>query len=152
MIFDALSNSAHYVALHERFRAAFAFLDKVTREDLPTGRYELDGDGLFAMVQEYDTLRADQSRFEGHKRYIDIQYIVRESEVIEVVEQSQAVADGEYSEEKDVCFYEDHDTSVRAVLHAGEYGIFMPHDIHKPGMSAGDMPEHVKKVVVKVKI
>ena len=67
MIFDTLKNSACYEGVHARFKAAFAFLEKATREDLPVGRYELDGSDLFAMVQEYETNPPDHVRFEGHR-------------------------------------------------------------------------------------
>lgn len=152
MIFDTLKNSACYEGVHARFKDAFAFLEKATREDLPVGRYELDGSELFAMVQEYETNPPDHVRFEGHRSYIDIQYLMRGVEVIEVVDLSSAEAEGEFSEEKDVGFFKDHSEPVRAILHAGEFGIFLPHDIHKPGMELGNNPASVKKIVVKVKI
>lgn len=152
MIFDTLKNSAYYESINPRFGAAFDFLEKATREDLPVGRYELEGDDLFAMVQEYETNPPDHVRFEGHKRYIDIQYIMRGVEVIEVTDLSVAEPDGVFLDEKDVGFYKDHKEPVRAILHAGEYGIFLPHDIHKPGMVFGNTPAPVKKIVVKVKV
>lgn len=152
MIFDTLKSSAYYESVHPRFKAAFDFLEKATREDLPVGRYELEGRDLFAMVQEYETNPPDHVRFEGHKRYIDIQYIMRGVEVIEVTDLSLAEAEGVYSDEKDVCFFKDSAEPVRAILHTGEYGVFLPHDIHKPGMMFGKTPAPVKKVVVKVKI
>ncbi|MBE6602054.1 MAG: DUF386 domain-containing protein [Ruminococcaceae bacterium] len=152
MIFDSLKNSEIYEGIHEKFAEAFAFLEQATKEDLPIGRYELDGQTLYAMVQEYDTKSAREMRFEGHRRYVDIQYIMRGCEAIEVAELSRVEADGAYSEEKDVCFFGDCGSSTRAVLHAGEYGIFFPHDIHKPGLTADGAPSAVKKIVVKVQI
>ncbi|MBQ9806737.1 MAG: YhcH/YjgK/YiaL family protein [Clostridia bacterium] len=152
MIFDTLKNTAYYESIHPRFKAAFAFLEKATREDLPVGRYELEGSDLFAMVQEYETNPPDHVRFEGHRRYIDIQYLMRGVEVIEVTDLSVAEAEGMYSDEKDACFFKDHAEPVRAILHAGEYGVFLPHDIHKPGMALGTIPAPVKKIVVKIKI
>ena len=77
---------------------------------------------------------------------------MRGVEVIEVVDLSSAEAEGEFSDEKDVGFFKDHSEPVRAILHAGEFGIFLPHDIHKPGMALGNNPASVKKIVVKVKI
>ena len=152
MIFDTLKNSSCYEGVHARFQEAFAFLEKATREDLPVGRYELDGTDLYAMVQEYKTNPPDRVRFEGHRRYIDIQYLMCGVEVIEVTELSHAEAEDVYVDERDVCFFKDSAEPVRAILHAGEYGIFLPHDIHKPGMAHGDTPSFVKKIVVKVKI
>ena len=69
-----------------------------------------------------------------------------------MIDLSLAESNGEYNTEKDVGFFKDHKSSTRAILHAGEYGIFFPHDIHKPGLSVGADPAAVKKIVVKVKI
>ena len=51
MILDVLANSARYEGLHEGFKKAFDFL-KEAHKNLPElGRYELDGDKVFALVQ-----------------------------------------------------------------------------------------------------
>ena len=152
MIFDCLKNAERYTALHARFAAAFAFLDRATQEQLPTGRYELDGEALFAMVQEYDTNPPENNRFEAHRRYIDIQYVIEGNEAIEAAEIDRFTPDGDFSEERDVGFYRDVANPTRAILTAGEYGIFFPHDVHKPGLHAALAPEKVRKIVVKVRV
>ena len=152
MIIDALQNCSHYLAVHPRFEAAFAFLKKAVDENLPIGRYELDGVDLYAMVQEYDTAVDSQARFEGHRRYIDIQFLISGSEAVELVEIDSAKADCPYDEAKDICFFGSAAAPTRAILHAGEYGVFFPHDLHKPGLATSDAAKPVKKVVVKVKI
>jgi len=152
MIFDRLENCWRYEALHAHFAAAFAFLKKATEEQLPVGRYELDGENLFAMVQEYQTLAADKSRMEGHRRYIDIQYLIRGNEKIEVIPLSKGTPTVPYSEERDVGFFEDAESPVSLPIGAGEYAILWPEDLHKPGMMQGNAPTLVKKVVVKIRI
>ena len=152
MIFDRLENASLYGGVHEKFEAAFAFLTRAVREELPVGRYELDGDKLFAMVQEYDTDPTRENRFEGHLKYIDIQFVVSGEEAFETVDVSVAKADTDYNAEKDVRFYENGEKDASAFLSAVAYAIFFPHDIHKPGLAARGKATHVKKIVVKVKI
>lgn len=152
MIIDAMQHSSNYAAVHPRFEAAFAFLKKAVEEQLPVGRYELDGSELYAMVQEYETSDGSKSRLEGHRRYIDIQFLISGTEAVELVEIAGAKEDCPYDEAKDVCFFASDATPTRAVLHAGEYGIFFAHDLHKPGLSVNGEPQKVKKVVVKIKI
>ena len=151
MIFDSLKNAERYCALHPAFAAAFAFLERATQENLPVGRYELDGTALYAMIQAYDTNPPENNRFEAHRRYIDIQYIVSGKEAMEVAELSRTTPDGDFSDERDVGFYKDVPNATRAILTAGEYGIFFPHDVHKPGLFV-NAPETVRKIVVKVKM
>ncbi len=46
---------------------------------------------------------------------------------------------------------EDCEKASKAVLQAGEYGIFFPWDAHKPGLCYGGNPDTVRKIVVKVR-
>jgi YhcH/YjgK/YiaL family protein len=149
MIIDNLSNSHQYRQTHKGFAEAFSFLEKAVEEKLPAGRYEIDGDRVFAFIQEYTS--KTESSFEGHKNYIDIQFIVEGTEVIYAADISPMTVKEEYSAERDVMFLEDCEKATMAVLQAGEYGIFFPWDAHKPGLCYGGNPDTVRKIVVKVR-
>ncbi len=146
MIVDSLKNCEKYIFSHEGFDKAFAFLKKAAEENLPVGRYEIDGDKVFAFIQEY-TSKTDSS-FEAHKNYIDIQFILSGTEVMKVADISQMTVSVPYTE--DVMFFEDNKRASELVIEAGEYGIFFPWDAHMPGLCL-DTPANVKKAVVKVK-
>lgn len=146
MIVDSLKNCDKYVSCHDGFDKAFAFLRRASEENLSVGRYEIDGDRVFAFIQEYTS--KTESSFEAHKNYIDIQFILSGTEVMKVCDISQVKISVPYTE--DVMFFEDNERASVTVVEAGEYGIFFPWDAHKPGLCF-DTPEEVKKVVVKVK-
>ena len=152
MVFDTLENCSKYFGMHENFQKAFEFLKKATEENYEVGKYEIDGENLFASVQEYTTKYPEESKFEGHKKYIDIQYLISGTEVIEVVDIEKAVSEIPYDCEKDVEFYKENEKAGKGIIEGGEYGIFMPYDIHKPGMCFKNNPDFVKKIVVKVKV
>ena len=152
MIADNLNNFALYNNVHKNFAPAFEFIKKATAENLPVGRYELDGDNLFALVQEYDSKAVDVAKNEAHQRYIDIQHIISGTESLAFFDISKGVAKTEYNDVKDVQFYEDCPSASVCILAAGEYAIFFPHDIHKPGMCINGVSTPVKKVVVKIKV
>ena len=76
MIIDTLAESQLIYPLHPSFEQAFTFLRSTDLKSLPTGRISIDGDAIYALVQEYQTKPVDQGKWESHKRYIDIQYIV----------------------------------------------------------------------------
>lgn len=149
MIIDKLENSHKYIGSHKGFADGFAFLQKAVTENLPVGRYEIDGDNVFAFIQEYTS--KTESAFETHKNYIDIQFVASGVEVIEVADIANMKETIPYSPEKDVTFYEDFDKATVAVIEAGAYGIFFPWDAHKPGLALNSNPDEVKKIVVKVK-
>ena len=146
MIIDRLENYEKYSNSHKGFAESFAFLQKAVAENLPVGRYEIDGDNIFAFIQEYTS--KTESAFETHKNYIDIQFILSGAEVMKVCDISQLKISVPYTE--DVMFFEDNERASVIVIEEGEYGIFFPWDAHKPGLCF-DVPDKVKKVVVKVK-
>ena len=149
MIIDRLENSHKYNDSHKGFAKSFAFLQKAVAENLPVGRYEIDGDNVFAFIQEYKS--KTESAFETHKNYIDIQFVDSGVEVIEVTDIANMKEAIPYSPEKDVTFYDDYDKATVAVIESGAYGIFFPWDAHKPGLAFKGNPDEVKKIVVKVK-
>ena len=152
MIIANLKNSNLYYGVNPGFETAFKFLERAAVEDLPVGRYELDGDRVYAMVQSYETKPSEAGAYEGHEKYIDVQFIISGIECIEFVDISKAAVKTPYDPAKDAAFFENSPLSGKAVFEAGEYGIFFPHDIHKPGRIYGEAAAPVKKVVVKVKV
>lgn len=151
MIIDNLKNCEKYNCIHGGFKNAFDFIKKAINENLPLGRYELEGED-FAFIQEYTTRDQEDCIFEGHRKYIDIQYIISGVEVIKVADISKTVFKDEYDEQKDVQFFKDCKRAATTVIDAGEYGIFFPYDIHKPGMSLEGNKAPLKKIVVKVRV
>ncbi len=151
MVFDSIKNCATYYGMHKSFEKAFDFVKKAVDENLPVGKYELDGKDLFASIQEYNSKTDEQAKNEAHKNYIDIQYVISGKEIIESVEIEKATPNTEYNAEKDVMFYQKSEDAVKLVLSAGEYAILYPQDVHRPGLCV-DSPAPVKKIVVKVKM
>jgi len=152
MIVDNLSNSKMYYGLSNKFEKAFDFIKKTIEENLPVGKYEIDGTEVYGLVQEYTSKTEEQGKFEGHRKYIDIQYIISGIETIEVIDISKAKANTEYNNVKDIEFYDNNEKTGSVVLEDGEYAILYPNDIHKPGLAFKGENSPVKKIVVKVKI
>lgn len=151
MIFDSIKNKELYIANNESFNKAFEFIKRAVEQDLPAGKYEIDGNEIYASVQEYTTKNPEEGLFEGHKKYIDVQYVISGVEQIYVVDVSKTETAKEYDEKIDAAFFTCRDEYCNAVLEAGDFCIFYPHDIHKPGLSFGKNSS-VKKIVVKIAI
>lgn len=152
MIIDKIENCNLYYGAHPNFEKAFDFIKKALAENLPVGKYELDGKDLFASVQEYNPKEEQAARYEGHEKYIDIQYIASGEEYVEVTDISKTSPITEYNAEKDVQFYETCKPVWKGVWTENEYGIFFPHDIHRPGMRVNGVSAPVKKILVKIKL
>ena len=152
MIIDNLKNCGLYYGTHKRFESAFDFIKKAEAENLEIGKYEIDGKNLYAIVQEYTTKLPEDAKFETHKNYIDIQYIISGREEMEVCDLSRAEATTEYNGEKDVQFFVPKAETTKLTMQAGDYAIFFPDDIHMPGVSPKGENVAVKKIVAKVRI
>ena len=152
MIFDNLKNKELYYAVNDKFKAAFDFIEKAMNDDIEIGKHEIDGKSLYAAVSSYTSKATDVAKFEGHENYIDIQVVMSGIEKIGNIEISEAEENVPYNSEKDVAFYKDADNASFVVAKKGDFAVFFPNDIHKPGMTFGDTPTEVKKLVVKVRV
>jgi biofilm protein TabA len=146
MIADRLANRSVDDRVPARVRQALEYLRTTDMAAIPPGRHELDGDRLFALVQEYTTRPADECVWEAHRKYIDIQYVVRGAERIGHHARAQAVEREPYDPVRDVALFEPGASYVTVT--AGGFAIFGPEDVHSPGVALGD-PATVRKVVVK---
>lgn len=61
--------------LGERILEAIAFIEKINYADYEIGKHVVNED-FFFIVQEYVAKEPEKARFEAHKNYVDIQYIV----------------------------------------------------------------------------
>lgn len=71
---------------------------------IEVGRYEIDADNLFALVQKYDSIPKEQGKWECHRKYIDIQFIAEGTEQIGFRNIDKMKIITEYNPEKDVSF------------------------------------------------
>ena len=150
MVIDDLTNIAKYKSLHPRFFKAIEFIISNNLSTLAPGEIQLDGDQLRAIIIDAKLVSKEESiaAFECHNANIDIQICVEGVETIGWKPRNTcAFPKGEYSVEKDVLFYQDQ-PDMYFQLHAGQFGIYFPEDVHAPMIGNGN----IKKIVIKVAI
>lgn len=147
MIFDTLENVNNYQGLG-RVYTALQFLADTDFSKVESGRYELQGDDIFYMVQRYET-DPDKTISEAHKKYIDIQFMVDGEEIIGVAPISCEKTETEAKPENDVWFYECKTEPLTLIKNS--FMVLYPNDLHCPGVAV-DNPLSCLKVVVKVKV
>lgn len=150
MILDTLSQSASYQQLGPRFAAGLKWLEEFSSATAD-GRYDIDGDNVFALVQSYDTVPPADKKYESHRVYADIQYIVEGSEVIYYAPTAGLVPTMAYDATKDCSLYADPAAATPLFMAAGRFAIFYAQDGHKPGC-VHNMASRIKKVVVKARL
>ena len=149
MIYDRLKNKEQYYCLNKNFKKAFEFLANTDLKNIEDGSYEIEGKTVYANVQSLKTKLIDEKKWEVHRRYIDIQYVISGEEKMGygILEDFSEITQ-EYDEEKDVEFLNGNKFNFVDVQE-GDFVIFYPNDVHAPMLSVKE-PEEIKKVIVKI--
>lgn len=149
MIFDRLSNCEQYYSLNEKFKKAFEFLKNTDLVNLDEGSYEIDGKNIYANVQSVDLKPVEEKKWEVHRKYIDIQYVITQKEKMGygILEDFKTIIE-KYDDNRDVEFLDGEKFNFVDV-NCGDFVIFYPNDVHAP-MLRVDKAEKIKKVIVKI--
>jgi YhcH/YjgK/YiaL family protein len=151
MILDQLDNALMYGGLGQRIAIGLALLNEDSVLNSALGKYEVDAENLFYVVDEYETKPVKEGRLEIHRKYLDIQYIVSGAEFIGVAPLEGLTEESVYDGETDLAFYKYTPEMSRLYLKQGMFAIFWPNEPHMPGRCV-DTPEKVKKIVVKIRM
>jgi biofilm protein TabA len=150
MLIDDLSNASKYYGLSPYVATALQWLEAHKGElaGMENGRYDIDGDNVYAIVNSYDTKPLGDCGWEAHLKYCDIHYSVSGSERIGYQYRSRMLETQEYNSEKDYALYVGSGDWI--TVHEGSFCLLLPDDIHAPGAIAGEHRMHLKKVVIKL--
>ena len=151
MIVDKIENAHLYADVSGNIAKALEILKDKSLAEKENGRYDVDGDELYYIVQRYQSRTIEESKFEAHKKYIDIQFVAQGREVLGYSPLENLETEQPYSEEKDCALYGVPGDYTAVNLKQGMFCVLWPGDGHMPGCQLNG-PTDVVKVVVKVKI
>jgi len=149
VILDRLSQAHLYRGIHPLLAAALDWLKDADLTGLPLGKTVIDGERLFALVQEYEPRPPEQLKFEAHRRYWDVQVVAAGQERMGWAPLADLEVSESYDEGRDVAFYRGSGQFV--LVPQRSFTVFAPSDAHMPGVVA-DGAELVRKIVVKAAI
>jgi len=148
---DRKTFAISYFKNKERWDKAFTFLKSNDLAKLEIKRYDIDGDNLYASVMEYVTKNEEDAKYEAHRQYIDIQYVIDGIEEMGVAPLSALKeVTVPYDASKDVGFMTVQEGKFYKAT-PERFFIFFPSDIHRPGLKVGQNAP-LRKIVVKVKV
>jgi biofilm protein TabA len=153
MIFGNIDNMEDLLpTLAPPLRTALQHLATTDFHALPTGNYELQGSDIYVQVFDMTTKPFAETRPEVHREYIDVQFLCDGQEKIGVAVDTgrNAVAENLLGT-RDLLFYSGMENESTLRMHPGSFAIFLPSDVHRPGVQV-DGPLKVRKVVIKVRI
>lgn len=149
MIYDNIKNFTLYEYINPNIFKALIALKDMYLTEINSKRVEIDADKCYINVAEFETSNVS-SDFEGHKKYVDIHFVLHGEERINLTAPAVAEVTEPYDEEKDAVFYQGEVLSS-VILKDGMFCICFPDDLHIPGL-IGNVQCKVEKAVAKVKI
>jgi len=130
------------------WEAVARFLQRNDLDELPLGRNEI-GEGAFANVQAYETKL--QSKYELHRRYIDVQLLTSGQELVYMAPKENGVEpQGEFDVDNDFILFASAKDACAVRVSPQSYLILFPSDAHMPCMAIDGCPAAVRKIVVKI--
>jgi YhcH/YjgK/YiaL family protein len=127
---------------------AFEFLRNTNLDTISPGKYQILGDSVFASITENPTKTMDQSKWEFHKKYTDIQLVAKGKEKIGVTPVQNVIITDAFNESKDIAFGT-YNKGDYYDIEPGVFLLFFPTDGHRPGLKLEGCDKN-KKVVIKV--
>ena len=136
--------------LPEAIVRALEALQKVDLGKMEPGRYEIEGDKLFYLVQDVELRTMEESRAEAHHKYADIQIPFSTGERYGfALPQPELAPSDDQLEAKDLAFYPTPAGESFIDINPGSYLVFLPNELHRPCLAIGEK-QTIRKVVMKV--
>lgn len=151
MIYDSIQNIHLYS--HLPFMNLIAqFIKDHDLNALAPGKYPIDGDTLFASVDEYQTFPASTRRFEIHHQHADLQLMISGSEYIQVGFPDDLREELPKEGEGDFYFHQIRGNAHSSLLlENGLFAFIPPFHPHRPCLQVTEnTPTPIRKIVFKI--
>ena len=155
MIYGTLRHwNSHRHCFPAAFSKALAFARRADLDRLEDGRYAVEGDDIFALLQQPETEPEAVRKFELHRKYIDIQLLLSGSEkqlyAPEPAEDRQPLEDR--LGDLDYAFYARPRRYNAVLLWPGDFTVYLPGELHCPNcVPDGEEARRIRKVVLKIR-
>ena len=152
MIFDDIASASTY-RLGPAFSRAIDFIRSLNA-DTPVGPVSIDGDRITANVMNYDTVDMVPDRLEVHRKYVDVQAVIRGNETLYVCSGAGLAVHSAYNEKNDCGFLVPSDDKplVKLPMKPGNFAVFFPQDAHMGKGAEHAGAQNILKVVVKIAV
>ena len=116
---------------------------------------EIGGVSMILQVMDLETKPREAGLPEIHRKYIDVQFLVcggPEKAAYYDDDGSGVVHSDELATDRDILFYKNKSDALEGsvFLTPGTYAIYLPWDVHVPGLSTDGEARAFRKIVMKV--
>lgn len=125
----------------------FQFLGDSKLATLAPGKYPIEGTDAYATIAAGPPKNIDDVKWESHRKFIDLQYVIAGKVKLGVAVVSSATVTAPYDETRDAANYTAEGKYYEATPE--EFFLFFPQDAHRPDIKV-DGYDTLKKLVIKV--
>ena len=148
MIVAKLQNKAEYYGIHPELDKALDCLTPEFLENAAAEKTLLDGENLFVTKFHLETVPEEETFFEAHKKYLDIQVVTQGAERVEIAHPDTLTLTEQRGD-----FYGYTGAGEQTVfLRPGNFLIVFPGDAHRLKMPVEKPGEPFTRVVFKIKV
>ena len=152
MIADVFENYRLYSSIHKDWDKAFLVIAEWLSKPIPEGaNVSLEDKGLKLVMQTYKSVPEGSKKFEGHRKNIDIQFLVKGKEIIYWKNIKGLDVIVPYSDERDHMSYGNTDGASPIHLIPHTFAVFFPGDAHKTQCQWGECVDAIK-IIAKLAI
>ena len=150
MIYDKIENSGLYERLSPLLQKAFSYIR--SGHDFNVEAFDrwiyLDGEKLYYKVTDLETIAPApvDYRYEHHRRYVDLHYILSGTEAIALADAADLHPCDAFNEELDCGFARGAQLGL-VTLRPGDFMICFPEDGHRCWLGDG---HRIRKVLFKI--
>lgn len=148
MIVANIQNKAEYYGIHPKLDKALDCLTPEFLEQAATEKTLLDGENLFVTKFHLETVPEEETFFEAHRQYLDIQVVTQGQERVEIAHPDTLILTEHRGD-----FYGYTGTGEQTVvLRPGNFLIVFPGDAHRLKLPVGESGKPFTRVVFKIKV
>ena len=147
---DAVAFATQYHANRATWDKVFDWLKTQPLATIAPGKYAIDGDNAFAIVTQGPTKALADTKWESHKQYIDLHYVISGEEKLGEAPLATATVTHPFDGKNDNANYETEAGQYFAAK-PGTFFLFFPANVHRAGIAADGVPTD-KKLVIKIRM
>ena len=147
MIVANLRNKSEYYGIYPELDKALDCLTPEFLEKVPTEKQLLDGENLFVTKFHLETVPFEQTFFESHKKYLDIQVVTQGMERVDIAHPDSLTL----TENKGDFYGYTGQAEQSVILRPGNFLIVFPGDAHRLRIPVEQPGAPFTRVVFKIK-
>ena len=152
MLIGDLTRAEFKIGLPKVVREVCDYLNSLDLVALETGRHEIN-EQIFMNVMEFETSDSASKQAEMHRKYVDVQVLIRGLENIEYgIAYPDLSSYNEYNEQDDYQLTPEIANKNVVSLQPKQFIVFLPYEPHKPGCNVDGKAISLKKLVVKIPV